>query len=90
MRKVCEFTDYKDKDDPSRLVTRITIKYRENTDTYVFQIVKYHDGELKHIHCKNCENEWSNKSKTGLSTQFFFNEEDSIVKCLVCGTKVKF
>ena len=76
-----------DQDNPKRNVRKEYIKTRDQESTKVLQIIYYEDNlELKHIHCKNCNNEWNYQNGEKISGKFEHIEILSF-KCLGCNTQ---
>lgn len=50
------------------------------------QIV-YKAGEIVHLHCKYCDNEWKIKEGTNWTSKFMVNGMD--IRCLKCGKDYK-
>lgn len=78
-----------DKDNPERPVN---LTYRLQPDGKAdFQFVAYDTGEIKHIHCKKCDNEWAYQGGESCEIYFAVNLGDTVtVRCLKCDNLFEF
>lgn len=77
--------DNSDRDQPDRPVTNTIYRQRTPDHTAVFQAVMYDSGELKHLHCKRCNNNWMSSMRDPLSNQFVVEIGEKIhILCLQC------
>jgi hypothetical protein len=78
--------DYSDQDYPDRPVINTTYKQRSAEPTVIFHAVMYSTGELKHIDCKKCGNDWKSITGKPLEVQFIVELGDQInICCIQCG-----
>lgn len=91
VKELEENVSHNDWDNPTQKIWKNMYKFRTANSTNVLQIVIYDkdvaSGKPKHIHCKNCDNQWSVESKEIMDQLFDVNLKGKTkVICKKCGS----